>query len=83
MALAGDSGVQLSRLLLSVQMCVKLLSCQLSRPGGLGSTTADQLWLEQLIRSRSLAYLVSSEAQVSTEHSLVLGIDKKIKNKII
>jgi len=51
MALAGDSGVQLSR------------------PGGLGSTTADQLWLEQLIRSRSLAYLVSSEAQVSSEHS--------------
>ena len=60
----GDSGVQLSRLLLAVQTSVKMLGSRLAQPGGLDGASADQLWLDQLIKSRSLAYLVSSAAQV-------------------
>jgi hypothetical protein len=68
--------VQLSRVLLAIQTSVKILSSKLSQPRGMDEefgSSADQIWLDQLINSRSLAYLVSSSAQVDFCYDLING----------
>ena len=61
----GEGGVSMARLLLAVQTAVKTISCMARRgvegPGAL-LHLANQVWLDQLVRSGAACLLISSEA---------------------
>lgn len=57
-----ESRIQLSRLILAVQTAVKVTAAELRHPGP--RQTVNKVWLDHLVRSHALRYIVTSTAQV-------------------
>ena len=60
---SSDSRIQLSRLILAVQSAVRVTSAELRKPRP--SRPVNQIWMDYLVKSHCVRYIVTSSAQVS------------------